>query len=124
MEIKITINELTFIGRLTNTPNAKLINDSLPITSKINTWGDEIYFSTAVKGDLESDAKTILEVGDLAFYPPLNAICIFFGPTPLSRGSQPEAAGPVNLLGRLIDPDISKLRSFSDGMQVVVEKNK
>ncbi len=47
-------------------------------------WGDEIYFETPVKLTVEENSKEVVEEGDVAFWIPGKAICIFFGKTPIS----------------------------------------
>ena len=100
--MKIRINNSAYSVELFNTPTAKAISAKLPLSGNANVWGNEIYFSIPVKCELEPDAKDILEVGDLTYYPPLQAICIFFGPTPMSTDEKPVAAGAVNIFGKII----------------------
>ncbi len=73
-----------------------------------DTWGDEIYFGIPVKAKAENPCETV-ELGDLAYWPPGSAFCIFFGPTPASRGAEIRPASPVNVFGRVTgDPTIFK----------------
>lgn len=122
MKIKILVEDQVFIAELNESETAQAVYNKLPIQSKVNTWGNEIYFSTPVSAELEADAKTVLEVGELAFYPPMNAFCIFFGPTPASATNKPEAAGPVSVFGKIINCDVEALQSVSDGVSIFVEK--
>lgn len=124
MKIKITINNNTFIAKLNDTETAKAIYESLPSESSISTWGDEIYFQidTAKPISTSSSAVTNLEVGDIAYYPPMKVLCLFFGPTPLSIDGKPKAAGKVNVCGQLIEFEIDGLRNCTDGSIAKVEK--
>ncbi len=79
---------------------AALLFDKLPISGIVNTWGDEIYFPIPVEAEAEN-AATLVEEGDLAYWPEGKCFCIFFGLTPASTGSEIRPASPVNLLGRL-----------------------
>jgi len=72
-----------------------------------------------VQANLSDDAVEEVEVGDLAYWPPGNAFCIFFGPTPVSRGDRPRAASPVNVFGRLLG-DATAFRAVSDGTEVTI----
>jgi hypothetical protein len=93
---------------------------ALPIEAKANTWGDEIYFSIPVEADVEHP-KDVVEMGALGYWPPGNAFCIFFGPTPASRGKEIRPASPVNVFGKVIgDPRIFK--GVSSGERVLLEK--
>lgn len=95
-----------------NPRTAEAILKALPIEGSANRWGDEIYFSIPVRVG-EENAQEVVEVGDLAYWPPGHALCIFFGPTPVSEGSQPRAASPVNVFGKVKgDPKVfRKVRS-------------
>lgn len=91
-----------------NTETAKAIWEALPLEARANTWGDEIYFSIPVSIETENP-RAVVELGDLGYWPPGNAFCIFFGPTPMSRGNEIRPASPVNVFGRVIgDPKVFK----------------
>lgn len=122
MKIKIGFGTYTVEATLMNTPTGKAIFESLPIKSTVNTWGDEIYFGVPVDVNLESGAISEVEIGDLAYWPPMPAFCIFFGPTPASLGDNPAAASPVNVFGKLAATDIEQLRRIQDGESVTIEQ--
>jgi len=103
-----------------NPKTAKAIIDALPIKGRGNRWGDEIYFSIGVSVGRES-AKEVVEKGDLAYWPPGEAFCIFFGPTPASRGDESRAASPVNVFGKVLG-DPSVFRKVRSGEEVVISK--
>ena len=119
--LRITAGDVTVSAQLNDSPTARLLWDALPIDGKANRWGDEIYFSIPVDADEESDARAAVEVGEIAFWPPGNAFCIFWGPTPASRGDQPMAASPVNVLGK-IDGDATQFDQVSSGARVRLER--
>lgn len=100
---------------------AKLIWEALPIEGRVNRWGDEIYFSIPVRTGSEPGAREDVEVGELGYWPPGNAFCIFFGPTPASSGDQPRAASPVNILGRVVG-DAREFRKVRDGEKIFLER--
>jgi hypothetical protein len=80
----------------------------LPITGKAQLWGDEIYFDVGIPIASESP-RAVVELGDLGYWPPGSAFCIFFGPTPASEGKEIRPASPVNVFGRVIgDPTVFK----------------
>lgn len=103
-----------------NPRTARAIWDALPFGARANTWGDEIYFSIPVEVGAENQ-KEVVEMGDLGYWPPGNAFCIFFGPTPASRGDEIRPASPVNVFGRVVgDPRVFK--NVRSGERVKVEK--
>jgi hypothetical protein len=77
-----------------NPKTAGAVWNALPIQSRINTWGDEIYFGTTVKMD-EENAQEKVEVGDVAYWPEGRCICVFFGKTPASTNESPKAYSPI-----------------------------
>ena len=118
--IKITAGDVSAHARLGDGPSAREIWDALPIQGSAQTWGDELYFDIPVQAAQEPDAKAECEVGDLAYWPPGNAFCIFFGPTPMSSGDTPMAASPVNSVGK-VEGDATVFKSVRSGTAVVIE---
>lgn len=122
MRIKITTEstgsvEAEITGE--NPVTARAILDALPLKGWANTWGEEIYFTIPVEGDVEK-TKVVVELGDLAFWPPGNAFCIFFGPTPASKRDEIRPASEVNVFGRIIgDPKVFK--RVRGGEEVTIE---
>lgn len=99
---------------LNESATAREIYKLLPIKRSANLWGDEIYFSIPVDVDMEAGAKEEVESGTLAYWPPGNAFCLFFGPTPASNSSKPKAASPVNIIGKLLS-DFKGLKTIKEG---------
>ncbi len=95
---------------------------SLPFTSRAQVWGDEVYFDAPFHADQEHDARAEMEVGEVAFWPDGDALALFFGPTPVSDGLKPKAAGPCNVIGTVLG-DPSVLRSVRPEAAVVVERD-
>jgi hypothetical protein len=118
--IRITMGGISLEAELFITPTSSKIIEVLPIESKANSWGDEVYFNSPVKAEREMDAKDILDVGDVCYWPRGKAIAIFFGPTPASKESECRAYEPVNLIGR-IKGDTSVLKQVKNGDAVRVE---
>ena len=99
IKIKTTQGELSVKKYDEHNKNTlKIILDNLPIEGIVNTWGDEIYFETELEINEEKTQREV-EIGELAFWPPGKAICIFFGKTPISESNKPKAASPVNVFG-------------------------
>src|SRR5215470_19007059 len=110
--IRITAGTVAADALLDESETAHLVWDALPLTVAGETWGDEIYFSIPVKAKLDRALETV-ELGDLGYWPPGQAFCIFFGPTPMSRGKEIRPASPVTVVGRLTgDPRVfARVRS-------------
>jgi hypothetical protein len=100
-KIRITVAEVEATAELNDTGTAQAIWQALPITGRVNLWGDEIYFSIPVK--LKSEAgQEVVSIGDLGYWPDGSAFCIFFGPTPVSQSDEIRAASPVTVFGKVI----------------------
>ena len=89
MNITITVDDLHLTAQLAATATSEKILAVLPLEGRANTWGEEIYFEIPVDAQLADDAVTEVEVGTLAYWPTGRALCIFFGPTPVSTGNLP-----------------------------------
>ena len=111
---------ITYQATLRNNATAKAIYDILPLETRYNTWGNEIYFSIPCELELEEDCSASVEVGDLAFWPPGKAFCIFYGKTPASIDDQPRAASEVSVFGTM-DGDCALLKKAKGG-KISVEK--
>ena len=118
--IHIRIGGVSLASVLNDSPTASAIVAALPICASAHRWGDEIYFGIAVQEDRDPNARTEMEVGELGYWPPGKAFCIFFGPTPASTDDQPRAASAVNRIGRVLD-DVAPLRNVPDGTEVRIE---
>ena len=116
-QIRITAGDVTASAELFDGPTADAIWDALPLEAAANTWGHEIYFAIPVTADAEPDARADVAAGDLGYWPPGQAFCIFFGRTPASTSDAPRAASPVNIIGRVIG-DAAVFRAVRSGAQV------
>ncbi len=112
-EILISFANRSFAATLNDSPTAEAIWQRLPIESQVNTWGDEIYFEIPVNMPQEPNAREILAVGELGYWPIGHSFCIFFGPTPVSTDQRPRAYSPVNILGEILG-DSQGLRAIKD----------
>jgi len=119
-KITITTEDLKVDASLNDSKTAQKIWDALPIEGRVNTWGDEIYFSISVKVVLENAKAVVLE-GDLGYWPPGNAFCIFFGLTPASQADEIRPASPVNIFGKIIG-DPKAFKKVSSGAKIIIEK--
>ena len=119
-EINITAGELELKAWLNETNTATKIWEIIPITSRVNLWGDEIYFPIPLDTGLENE-KEIVALGDIAYWPQGKAMCIFFGRTPVSKGEEIRPISPVNVIGR-IEGDPRLLGKVKPGEKIAIEK--
>jgi hypothetical protein len=120
-KIKILMNDLKVEAELNESKSAQLIWEVLPIEAKTNLWGEEIYFAIPVKTGLEQGSREVVSAGELGYWPTGHAFCIFFGPTPASRGEEIRAASAINVIGRVLsDPKVFK--KVKEGAKVTIEK--
>jgi hypothetical protein len=120
-KIKIKAGNAEADAGLNDSPAAQKIWEALPIEARANTWGDEIYFAIPVKAPLEKTAQELVQVGDLGYWPTGNAFCIFFGPTPMSRGDEVRPASAVNVIGTVAG-DAKVFKKVPSGAKVRIEK--
>lgn len=119
--IVITVASVVLEAELGDTESARKVIEALPIESIAQTWGDEIYFTIPVQMGRDETARDVVEAGEIGYWPPGRAFCIFFGPTPASKGSEIRAASAVNIIGRVFG-DLSLLKQVKDGDIVRLEK--
>jgi hypothetical protein len=118
--IRITAGSISAAAELNDSKTADAIWDALPIEAKAQTWGDEIYFGIPVHAEADN-AKEVVALGDLGYWPPGDAFCIFFGPTPASRGDEIRPASPVNVVGR-VNGDATVFKKVRAGTRVTLER--
>ena len=94
------------------------IASALPIKGIVNRWGDEIYFETDIEVDVEENSKDVVELGDIAYWIPGKAICIFFGKTPISD-DKIRPASAVNVIGKVLD-DLEDFKKAKDGDEIEI----
>lgn len=119
--IEIVAGEITAEAELDQSETAEAIWDALPIEGTANTWGDEIYFSIPLTLELE-DGQEVVQLGELGYWPPGRAFCIFFGPTPASEGDEIRPASAVTIFGRILG-DATALKAVKDGAQVTIRRS-
>ncbi len=109
--IRITAGSVSAEARLNDSKTAVAIWDALPIEAKGQTWGDEIYFDIGLTARPRERRARSLTSGTSRTGPRASAFCIFFGPTPASRGDECRAASAVNVVGKLA----GRPRGLQDG---------
>jgi hypothetical protein len=120
-QIRIEAGGVAVSAALSDSSAADALWEALPITGRVQTWGDEIYFSIPVEAAEADDAQATVDKGAVAYWPPGSALCLFWGPTPMSRGNEIRPASPVNVLGA-IDGDPTVLSQVEDGAEITVSR--
>ena len=120
MKMMIRVGSLSIEAILDDTPTARQIASALPIQTAFNTWGDEIYFRIPVEAELDETAREVVDLGDLGYWPPGHAFCIFFGPTPMSQPGEIRPASAVNIVGRVIG-NATSLKQVIQAPEITLE---
>jgi hypothetical protein len=82
----------------------RAIPDNLPAEVSINKWGEELYTDlTSIVVEQEDNAKREVNRLDVAYWPKGNALCLFYGPTPLSEDGKILAYSRLNIIGKIVD---------------------
>lgn len=117
--IRISTGPVEAYAQLNETKTAEAIWNALPLTTRGATWGDEIYFSIPVALPTEK-GQAVVDLGELGYWEPGTAFCIFFGPTPSSRGDEIRPASPVTVFGK-IEGDPTVFKQVAHGTKITVE---
>jgi hypothetical protein len=114
-KISIHAGNIKLRAELYDTPSAERFLRSLPVEGRAATWGEEVYCPVAIHGHSEDHLQDEVDIGEIGYWPPGKAVCIFYGATPASGADgKPRPAGPVQRIGRLLD-DPARLRDTQDG---------
>lgn len=119
--IRVKAGAVEVQAELNQSRTAAALLAILPLKARANTWGDEIYFDVPLNVLIEN-GKQVVEMGDVAYWPDGPSLCLFFGPTPASRGDEIRAASAVTVVGRIIG-DASVLKAVRSGTAITVEKS-
>jgi len=117
-KILIRAGTIEAAAELNDTRTAQTIWETVPIKGRVNLWGDEIYFSIPLSLELEA-GQELVNMGELGYWPEGNAFCIFFGPTPVSRGDEIRPASPVTVFGKVIG-DATVFKKATAGMEITI----
>ena len=117
--ISITIQDQLFAAELSDSPAAKQLRDALPLKLRMSRWGDEYYGDCGLRIPADASARELVEVGEIAYWPPGSALCFFFGPTPASTDERPRAASAVVPLGKFVG-SVEALKSFGSSIEVEI----
>ena len=97
--------------------------DSLPFSVNAHVWGEEIYTDESPISQSEENAKALVDLNDVAYWPSGKAICLFFGPTPIGKKGEIKPYSPVNIIGKIINADKSVIKNFKEGTKITFQKS-
>ena len=118
--MRFRVGDLSMEAELNDSPTAHKVAAALPISTSFNTWGDEIYYTIPVDSETEDSAQEVVQVGDLGYWPPGRALCIFFGQTPVSQPGKIMPASAVNVIGKVLG-DATQFKRVMRERQIVLE---
>jgi len=121
MRVLICIQDLKLEAQLDDSQAASRLAAALPRTVRMSRWGDEYYGPCPLDIAEEASARELMEVGEIAYWPPGKALCFFFGPTPASTDPRPRAASPVVPLGRIIE-GAEGLKKLGSAVEARIER--
>ena len=101
----------------------KNILDSLPFSVSAHLWGEEIYTDESPISQAEENAKALVDLNDVAYWPSGKAICLFFGSTPIGKKGEIKPYSPVNVVGKIIGSDKSVIKNFKEGTKITFQKS-
>ena len=101
----------------------KDILDSLPFSVNAHLWGEEIYTDESPISQAEENAKALVDLNDVAYWPSGKAMCLFFGPTPIGKKGEIKPYSPVNVVGKIIGSDKSVIKNFKEGTKITFQKS-
>ena len=96
---------------------------SLPFSVNAHIWGEEIYTDESPITQSEENAKALVNLNDVAYWPSGKAICLFFGPTPIGKKGEIKPYSPVNVVGKIIGSDKSVIKNFKEGTKITFQKS-
>ncbi len=106
-----------------NSPKTvSLFLDSLPFDVSLNVWGDEIYTTPSPISIGEENAQSPVLLNDVAYWPQGKAICLFYGSTPIGKKDEITPASPVNVIGKIKNPD-KKVLKIAEGKKAKFVKS-
>ena len=117
--IQLEIEGSAWTVELNDSASAKALFEKLPLEISMSRWGDEYYGDCGLAIPADDTAREVMEVGEIAYWPPGSALCFFFGPTPASTDERPRAASAVVPLGKF-SGSVEALKSFGSGVEVEI----
>jgi len=86
---------------------------SLPFSVNAHIWGEEIYTDESPITQPEENAKDLVNLNDVAYWP---------GPTPIGKSGEIKPYSPVNVIGKITNPDKNILSKMNEGTKITFNK--
>jgi len=96
--------------------------NSLPFSDSAHIWGEEIYTDESPITQPEENAKDLVSLNDITYWPAGKAICLFFGPTPIGKKGEIKPYSPVNVIGKITNPNKTILSKINEGMKITFNR--
>jgi hypothetical protein len=110
--VNFLVGDIEVRSEWNDSETSRRIRKVLPLEAAGNYWGQELYFEIPVDAGQEPGARDVVEPGTVADWPAGRCRCIFWGPTPASHDNECRAASDVNVVGRVLNPEVlPKLRA-------------
>ena len=120
-KVILKCKETKLVLDLRETLTADIIYNSLPLKSKIQKWGEEFFFETGLNVELENNAKSVVNIGEIAFWNDGSAIAIGYGKTPISKGNEIRLISPCNIWADC-KFDKSYIENIKENETIVLER--
>ncbi|MBL8175862.1 MAG: hypothetical protein JNK48_14395 [Bryobacterales bacterium] len=104
--VRFTIGGVVVDAEFDGTAAARALLDAMPYTAIGNYWGREFYFKMPVSLKEDETAREVVQPGTVAFWVEGSCLCLFWGATPVSRSNECRAASAVNVIGRVLNPEV------------------
>jgi len=108
-------------AELSDSAAGRIVTAALPLTARMSRWGDEYYGGVGIEIAEDGTGRELMEAGEIAYWPPGKALCIFFGKTPASTDERPRAASAVLPVGR-VTAGLDSLKGMGSSVRVVFRR--
>src|ERR1700704_4280377 len=115
--IRFDFGSIALDAELLDTPTARAVAASLPLTASALTWGEEVYFEIPVEVAREAGARAVVTPGEIAYWPEGHCIALGFGRTPISQGDETRLASPCNIFAKALG-DVKALAQVKAGATI------
>ena len=118
---KITIHDISIIVIIKKTFTSIKIWKTFSYTLINKKWDDENYFRFDINCQLECDAKSVIELGDIVFWPEGKCIAFGYCPTAISNGQAIRLISKYNIWGKSTF-NMHRLKKFSGQEKLKIER--